>query len=104
MLVNSALKYLLKAKKNFAQNNYTECLLIRNNSIYPIIFWAKKPWISVGGVAYAELFYRRILLEDFFVDVGTETDKEVYRRELLNQPMWVQIAGLPCTVTILLSE
>ena len=67
-------------------------------------FLGKKPRISVGGVAYAELFYRSILLEDFFVDVGTETDKEVYRRELLNQPMRVQIAGLPHTVLISLSE
>ena len=27
-----------------------------------------------------------------------ETDKEMYRRELLNQPMRVQISGLPRTV------
>ena len=38
------------------------------------------------------------------VPVGTETDKEVYGRELLNQPMWVQIAGLSHTVIISLSE
>ena len=36
--------------------------------------------------------------------LNTETDKEVYRQELLNKPMRVQIAGLPCTVIILLSE
>ena len=34
----------------------------------------------------------------------TETDKEVYRQELLNQPMRVQIAGLPRTVIISLPE
>ena len=32
------------------------------------------------------------------------TYKEMYRRELLNQPMRVQIAGLPHTVIISLSE
>ena len=31
-------------------------------------------------------------------------DKEMNRQELLNQPMRVQIAGLPCTVIISLSE
>ena len=33
-------------------------------------------------------------LWDVVVHENTETDKEVYRRELLNQPMRVQIAGL----------
>jgi len=31
-------------------------------------------------------------------------DKEMNRRELLNKPMRVQIAGLTCTVKISLSE
>ena len=32
-----------------------------------------------------------------------ETDKKMNRRDLLNQPMRVQIAGLQCTVIISLS-
>ena len=34
----------------------------------------------------------------------TESNKEMNRKELLNQPKSVQIAGLPCTVIISLSE
>ena len=39
-----------------------------------------------------------------FCVLSIETDKEMYRQELLNQPMRVKIAGLPRTVTISLSE
>ena len=39
-----------------------------------------------------------------FKDMLIETDKEMYRRELLNQPMRVQIAGPPLTVIISKSE
>ena len=39
-----------------------------------------------------------------FESLPIETDKEMYRQELLNQPMRVQTAGLPRTVIISFSE
>ena len=45
---------------------------------------------------------RRIKI--FSLSKGKESNKEMNRRELLNQPMRVQIAGLPHTDIISLSE
>ena len=45
-----------------------------------------------------------LALVDCFIILPIETDKEMNRKEILNQPMRVQIASLPCTVIISISE
>ena len=70
-------------------------------AICTLIGWFKSShlFISLSGLCEVPIFTP-------LVDIGKlmETDKEMNRRELLNQPMRVQFAGLPCTVIISLSE
>ena len=50
------------------------------------------------------MIHYNIIRMGFFGVYSTETDMEVYRKELLNQPKRVHIAGMPGTVIISLSE